>query len=121
MCSQETWDCIVSSRGRCHSCIVLGTQCITTPKSVLTEIQCQIPDVDTTLKEASIIVNNLLHEEIKKSSHSQPSPSYALLNINEELNSINPLLLQFLTSITTTVKDRETTNVTEHIKKIRLY
>ena len=70
------------------------------------EIQCQIPDVDTTLKEASIIVNNLLHEEIKKSSHSQPSPSCALLNVNEELNNINPLLLQFLTSITTTVRDR---------------
>ena len=81
------------------------------------EIQCQISDVDTTLKEANIIVNNLLHEEIKKSSHSQPSPSCALLNINEELNSINPLLLQFLTPITTTVRDRGTTNVTEHIKK----
>ena len=85
------------------------------------EIQCQIPDVDTTLKEASIIVNNLLHEEIKKPSHSQPSPNCALLNINTELNNINPLLLQFLTSITITVRDRETTNVTEHIKKIRLF
>ena len=81
------------------------------------EIQCQISDVDTTLKEANIIVNNLLHEEIKKSSHSQPSPSCALLNINEELNNINPLLLQFLIPITTTVRDRGTTNVTEHIKK----
>ena len=49
------------------------------------EMQCQNPDAYKTLKEASIIVNNLIHEEIKKSSQSQPS---TLLNINDELNNI---------------------------------
>ena len=84
------------------------------------EIQCQSSDVDKILKEA-IIVNNLMHEEIKKSSQLQPSANCALLDINEELNNINPLLLEFLTCITNSIQEREITNATEHIKKIRLY
>ena len=44
-----------------------------------------------------------------------------LLNINDELNNINPLLLEFLNSITNSICERDITNVTEHIKKIRLY
>ena len=82
------------------------------------EIQCQNSDVNKTLKEASIIVNNLIHEEIQKSSQSQPS---TLININDELININPSLLEFLTSITNSARENEITYATEHIKKIRLY
>ena len=81
------------------------------------EIQCQNPDVNKTLNEASIIVNNLIHEEIKKSSQLQPSANCALLDINEELSNINPLLLEFLAGTTNSVREREITNATEHIKK----
>ena len=62
-----------------------------------------------------------MHEEIKKSSQLQPSANCALLDINEELNNINPLLLEFLSCITNSVREREITNATEHIEKIRLY
>ena len=82
------------------------------------ETHCQNPDTNKTLKEASIIINNLIHEEIKKSSQSQPS---TLLNINDELNNINPLLLEFLNSITNSIRERDITNATEYIKNIRLY
>ena len=81
------------------------------------EIQCQNPDVNKTLNEASIIVNNLIHEEIKKASQLQPSANCALLDINEELSNINPLLLEFLAGATNSVREREITNATEHIKK----
>ena len=76
------------------------------------EMQCQNSDTNKTLKEASIIINNLIHEEIKKSSQSQ---SYTLLNISDELNNINPLLLEFLNSITNSIRERDITNATEHI------
>ena len=82
------------------------------------EMQCQNPDTNKTLKEASIIINNLIHEEIKKSSQLQPS---TLLNISDELNNIYPLLLEFLNSITNSIRERDIINATEHIKKIRLY
>ena len=71
-----------------------------------------------TLQDASIIVNNLIQNEIQKTSHLQ---QHALPDINEDLNSINPLLLEFLTDITISVRDRGTTNATEYIKKVCLF
>ena len=56
-----------------------------------------------------------VHEEIKKSSQSQPS---TLMNISDELNNINPLLLEFLNSINNSICERDITNATEHIKKL---
>ena len=78
------------------------------------------PDVGATLKEASIVVNDLIHEEIKKSSVLS-STNCSLLDINKELNNTNPLLLKFLTNMTNSAQRRESCNSTEHIKKIRLY
>ena len=43
------------------------------------------------------------------------------LDINEQLDNINPLLFQFLTAITNSAREREITNTNEHIKKIRLF
>ena len=62
-----------------------------------------------------------MHEEIKNSSQLQPSADCALLDINEELNNINPLLLEFLTCITNSVREREITNATEHIKNMAIF
>ena len=42
------------------------------------------PDVGATLKEASIVVNGLMHEEIKKSSDLS-STNCSLLDISKEL------------------------------------
>ena len=55
------------------------------------------PNTETTLKEARAIINDLIHEEIKKLSPS------LLISIDDSLNNVNPLLLDFLTSITDTI------------------
>ena len=78
------------------------------------------PDVDTTLKEASIIINDLILDEIKNSPD-LTSTNCSLFNIEKELDNTNPLLLNFLTDITNPVQRREISNTTEHVKKIRLY
>jgi len=78
----------------------------------------EYPNAEKTLKEASIIVNDLIHNEIK---NLQPSINCRTLEINESLKNVNPLLLDFLLSITNTVREREITNTTKHIKRIRLF
>ena len=79
------------------------------------------PNTETTLKEASFIMNNLIHEEIKKSTQIRPTFDYTSLKINEFLNNINPLLLDFLISSTNTIREREISNTNEHIKKTRIF
>ena len=79
------------------------------------------PNTEKILKEASTIMNNLIHEEIKKSSQVRPTFDCTSLKINEVLKNINPLLLDFLTSITNTIREREISNTNEHIKKTRLF
>lgn len=79
----------------------------------------QHPNTEKTLEEAGIIINDLIHKEIKKS---QLSDEYCTsIRIDEYLNNVNPLLLNFLISITNTVRDREVSNNTKQIKKIRLF
>ena len=63
----------------------------------------------------------LIHYEIKKSSQIRPTLDCTSLKINEYLKDINPLLLDFLTSITITIREREISNTIEHIKKTCLY
>ena len=79
------------------------------------------PNAETTLKEASIIMNNLIHDEIKRSVEMTSTLDYNSLKIKEHLKNINPLLLDFLTSTTNTIREREISDTTKHIKKIRLY
>ena len=64
------------------------------------EIQQKKPEAERTLKEASNIVNNLIHNEIKRTSQTQKCIDLTSLDINEQLDNINPLLFQFLTAIT---------------------
>ena len=78
-------------------------------------LQNNHPNTETILKEASIIINNFIHEEINKLSPS------LFISINDSLNNVNPLLLQFLTSITDTIRERKTSNITSHAKKIRMF
>ena len=54
------------------------------------------PNAETTLKEASIIMNNLIHDEIKRSVEMTSTLDYNSLKIKEHLKNINPLLLHFL-------------------------
>ena len=61
------------------------------------------------ITEAGHIMNDLLHEEIKRQSfsesqHAQLDPS---LNIDQYPEGVNPLLLQFLPSTTCTVRERQ--------------
>lgn len=77
--------------------------------------QTKNPNIETTLAEASVIINEILHEEIKKLS---PSP---LISIDDSLNNVNPLLVQFLASTTDTIRERPTSSITSHAKKIRLF
>ena len=76
---------------------------------------------EKTLEEASIIMNNLIHEEIKKISQIRPTIDCILLKINEYLTNVDPLSLNFLTSITNTIPERDISSTTESIKKTRLY
>ena len=82
--------------------------------------QQQHDDVNITLKEASNIVNNLIHKEINK-THIQPSFDFASLNVTDQLAEINPLLLEFLTGITNPARERDTKSVATHTKKLRLF
>ena len=58
------------------------------------------------LHNASYMVNDLIHEEINRlSTASRNDPQ--LLDIDGELQNINPLLLDFVNSITATVRERK--------------
>ena len=52
-------------------------------------------NAETTLKEASIIMNNLIHEEIKKSAEMRSTLDHSSLKIKEHLKNTNSLLLDF--------------------------
>ena len=50
--------------------------------------------MNTTLKEASVTFNDLMHDKIKNSSDLTSTDS-SLLNIDKELGNTNSLLLNF--------------------------
>ena len=60
-------------------------------------------------------MNDLMYNEIK---NLQPSINCSTLEINKSLNHGNPLLLGFQLSITNTVREREISDATKHIKRI---
>ena len=58
------------------------------------------------IDEAACIVNDLLHKEIKQNKcHSCLCPD--LLNIDDYLEGVNPLLLQFIQGATKAVQNKE--------------
>ena len=87
-------------------------------------------DKTTTLHEASYIVNNLIHEEIEKQSAARKNPScpYPLsFSIDTQLQHTSPQLLDFLNSITASVRERKhlvsgrESNTGKHLKQVRIY
>ena len=85
-----------------------------------------IPEDKTVLHEAGYIVNDLIHNEIEKHSYNK-SDDISLFSINTQLQSVNPLLLEFMKSITTTVCEHKHPSLasesanSKHIKDIRIY
>ena len=72
------------------------------------------------------MVNDLIHEEINRlSTASRNDPQ--LLDIGGELQNINPLLLDFVNSITATVRERKhpvlgrENDTSKHLKKVRIF
>ena len=86
----------------------------------------QTSNKSTKLHEASYIINDLIQEEIKKQSAARKNP-ISLLNLDTQLQHTNPLLLDFLNSITATVRERKhstlqkESDISKHSKKVRIY
>lgn len=80
------------------------------------------PNYGKILGEAGDIVNDLLHAEMAKASLRDVKELVGL-NIDEEVNNMDPLLWLFLESATRTVKQRQSTTSEEncHIKRLRRY
>ena len=77
--------------------------------------------------EAECIINDLLHEEIDelaKLKKETKTPDSLLLSIDAHTQSINPLLIDFITLITSTTRERQCSSVTcendksSHVKKV---
>ena len=62
------------------------------------------PYNDQILHEAAYVVNDLLHEEVKRQA-TISRDNLLSLNVDSELQCINPLLVQFIDSITLTVHE----------------
>ena len=82
------------------------------------------------LYEAGCIVNDLLHEEIDKlmiSKKQNTNPDTLLLSVDTYMQSVNPLLKEFINFITSTVREMRHSSVTcesdksKHVKKVRGY
>ena len=76
------------------------------------------------IEEAGCILNDLLHEEMQQQSCQNTDPS--TLNIDQYMEGVHPLILQFLNSATCTVRQRQCglypeTQTTRQIKKVRHY
>ena len=79
------------------------------------------------LLEAGHVVNDLLHDEIKRQAVTVPQTKHDPLNLNidQYLNEVNPLLVKFLTSAIHTVRERRHSlpdcETTSHIKRVRQF
>ena len=73
------------------------------------------------------MVNDLLHDEIRRQAMTTPQTRHDPLNLNidEYLKEVNPLLVNFLTSATRTITERRHSyshnQTTSHIKKVRQF
>lgn len=72
------------------------------------------------LTEASYVLNDIIHNEIKKASTlDDENPLW--MNIDQYLENVDPLiLLDFIASATSTVR-HQTHNHLSHVKKVRQY
>ena len=78
------------------------------------------------LHNAGHMLNDLIHEEINRQSTARRS-NPLLFDIDGELENINPLLLDFVNSITATVHERKhpvlgrENDISKHLKKVRTF
>ena len=63
-------------------------------------------DNSSVLHNAAYVVNDLIHEEISRQSTTIKHHSLSL-DIDNELENMNPLLLEFVNSMTATVRERK--------------
>ena len=81
------------------------------------------------LTEAGHILNDLIHEEIKRSSlmAAEHTNDPSSLNISKYLEDVNPLLMDFITLATRTIRERQRSRLSsdsemsKHVKKVRQY
>ena len=91
-----------------------------------TKAATNTPEDKIVLHEAGYVVNDLIHNEIEKQSLNKKSDDLSVFNIDTQLQSVNPLLLEFMTSITASVRKRKHNSTKEsdhnkHMRKIRIY
>jgi len=91
-----------------------------------TKAATNTPEDKIILHEAGYMVNDLIHNEIEKQSLNKKSDDLSVFNIDTQLQSVNPLLLEFMTSITASVCKRKQNSTKEsdhskHVQKIRIY
>ena len=73
--------------------------------------------------EAGDIINDIIHSEITRHSRSDLIKNMDQINIDQQINNINPALWLFIESITRTVKQRQGTDKEDDslVKKLRRY
>lgn len=82
-------------------------------------------DDSQTLNKAGMIVNNLLHNELRTETENRSDP--AALNIDHAMSNTNPVLVNFIQCITRTARARHNSQLgtdsqtAQHTKRIRQY
>ena len=78
------------------------------------------------LRSAAYVINDLIHEDNNRQAtiKNDHPPSF---NIDTELLKVNPLLLNFINSINTTIQERKhstlgkSSDLSKHLKRVRTY
>ena len=79
-----------------------------------------VPNEEQVLTYAGSIVNDIIHKEIKKTADGwQLDPT--VFSVDDYMQNINPLLVQFLFDATSTVRERQHCNKNEHAKQVRIF
>ena len=74
------------------------------------------------LNEAGHILNDLIHDEIKRSINAEETEDPSTLNIPKYLEGVSPLLMEFIITATTTVRERQrSSDISKHVKMLRQY
>ena len=78
-------------------------------------------DLSSAVRESGYLINNLIHEEIKRQSENSFDNISAPFSIQEYTQAINPMLVEFLKLATNSNRETNNTELTQEIKKIRQF
>ena len=78
-------------------------------------------DLSSAVQESGYLINNLIHEEIKRQSKNSFDNITAPFSIQEYTQAINPMLVEFLKLATNSNRETNNTELTQEIKKIRQF